>query len=356
MNLAHILDTHMEQQLRVGKFNPRELRLSENEGCPRRRVFRCLEQEQTHPLTLHDARNFEKGRAGEMWVEAALSKALPGGFIREAICLHPYGDPHGEGHIDIEYPTGKILIEVKTTSEEKAAYGLPVPAHVTQMQSYLHFHRDAVGKQYDHGGVLYLILRRHGIHPAWYPVNRVPDAGSAIEALMHNLWHNHVLRGTVPFVSQAAHPKAFPCSWDSKGPDGKTIAHPCEYWGHCWNEGDIDASLADASAISEVEQAEMLKKYASLRDEYSAGEAQQKTLKSAKNEFEEQLNDLFDLRNADKLIAGDIIVSRSRTAGRTTWDVPTAIQCGAVKAAALEPFKKDSEGYTRFTVKTVKKG
>ncbi|MBT9156936.1 MAG: hypothetical protein DDT37_01933 [Firmicutes bacterium] len=181
-------------------------------------------------------------------MESVLAKILPGGFIREAICLHPYGDPHGEGHIDIEYPTDNLLIEVKTTSEEKAAYGLPVAAHVTQMQSYLHFHRDAAGRQYEHGGILYLILRRHGIHPAWYPVNRVPDAGNAIEALMHNLWHDHVLRGTVPFVSQAAHPKAFPCSWDSKDTDGKTIAHPCEYWGHCWSEGDLDGAFADASA------------------------------------------------------------------------------------------------------------
>lgn len=349
-NIASLLDAYMESQLRVGKFNPRELRLSENEGCPRRRVLRCLEREPTHPLTIHDARNFEKGRAGEMWVENILAKALPGGIIREAICLHPYGDPHGEGHIDIEYPTGNLLIEVKTTSEEKAATGLPISAHVTQMQSYLHFHRDAAGKQYDHGGILYLILRRYGIYPVWYPVNRVQDTGNAIEALMHNLWHDHVLRGTVPYVSQAAHPKAFPCSWDSKE-GGTTIAHPCEYWGHCWTGDDIDNALANINVPTEIEQAALLQSYAALRDEYSAGEQQQKLVKAAKDEAEEHLNDLFDLRNTDKLIAGGIIVSRKHNPGRITWDVPIAIQCGAVTAAALAPFKRQGEGHTRFTIK-----
>jgi hypothetical protein len=349
-NIASLLDTYMESQLHVGKFNPRELRLSENEGCARRRVMRCLQKEQTHPLTIHDARNFEKGRAGEMWVENILAKALPGGIIREAICLHPYGDPHGEGHIDIEYPTGNLLIEVKTTSEEKAAIGLPISSHVTQMQSYLHFHRDANGNQYNHGGILYLVLRRYGIYPVWYPVNRVPEKGNAIEALMQNLWHNYVLKGIVPYVSQTAHPKAFPCMWESK--DGnKTVAHPCEFWGHCWNDGDIDTALTNINIPTETEQAELLQKYETLRSEYSAGEQQQKAIKIAKDELEEQLNDLFDLRNTDKLTAGGIIVSRKYSPGRTSWDIPHALQCGAVTAAALEPFKRIGDGYMRFTVK-----
>ncbi len=160
----------------------------------------------------------------------------------------------------------------------------------------------------------------------------------------------------MPFVSQAAHPKAFPCSWDSKD-NGAIISHPCEYWGHCWSEGDLDGAFADASAVavSEAEQAELLQKYVSLRDEYSGGEAQQKIRKAAKDELEEQLEDIFNLCNTDRLTAGGLIVSRSHTAGRTTWDVPRAIQCGAVPAAVLEPFRRDSDGYTRFTVKAITK-
>lgn len=351
--LAEVLTSYIEFQVTKVKFNPRELRISENGGCPRKRVLRATGAEKTHPMTIADARNFEKGRMGEGWITSVLETLMPGKVEAEVIVKHPYGDPHGEGHADLVCWETGMVYEVKTVSQEKAAYGLPVLEHVNQNMLYQHFLKAAGHKIYG-GEIIYLILARYGIYPRSYPVIYVPDIAAELEEEMRNLWHNHVLPGSVPFVPENAHPKGFPCLWESTELDGTKIQHPCEFHGHCW--GLEDSFIDDFHlSLDDPEVLQLFAEYDRLRAVQSSLDGELKRLKGARGPLEEKLAQLFESRPGEKkLTAGSVTIARSQVNGRVSYDISKAAACGAVSLTALEPFKSSSPPYDKYTVSKAK--
>ncbi|MGI6657795.1 MAG: hypothetical protein ACOX4N_00030 [Dethiobacteraceae bacterium] len=349
--LDEALKDYMIKQLDKTRFNPRELRLSENGSCPRKRVLRALGYSITHPMTLEDAKNFEKGRAIELWVTNILEQLYPGEIIREFVVNHPYGDPIGEGHVDIVWPSKKLLVEIKAVSEERANQGLPIQDHVDQLMGYLHFKKDPDGKRYyTQGKIIYLIIGRYGITPVEYPVFYVPEKGEALEAEMRDLWVNHVLQEIVPFVPKDAHAKGFPCYWESTDLKGNTCPHYCEFHGHCWTED----SFLDDICTELDDNKELFAEYHRVRETMKALDSENKKLRAQKGVLEARLSRLYEKLGEKKLIAGDIQISRAVIKGRVSYDIKSALECGAVDMEAIKPFMSQSPGYERFTVRKVK--
>jgi hypothetical protein len=347
-SIAAVIDDHMIAGLTTKKFNHRELRLSENNSCQRRRVLRCLGFAETHPLTLDAARNFEKGRAGEMYAETVLDKAFPGQIRREVIVPHPFGDPHGEGHIDIEIKDVG-LVEIKTVSEEKANSGLPVEDHIFQMQSYLHFYnRPGIGR-YASGEILYLVLERYGIRPISFPVRYDPARGAAIEALMADTWYNYVLAEKLPNVPKEYGAKGFPCYWEMKNSNGQCSPQYCQYHGHCWDEASFIDNIP--AIVNEAEMAQLFEKYWDLTQKYKSLNEDAEAAKAEKKEIESSLSSIFDNLGEKRISADGITISRAVVAGRTSYDINSAILCGVVDMRTLEPFAKQSNGHERYTIK-----
>ncbi|MBS4024025.1 MAG: hypothetical protein KGZ79_16670 [Dethiobacter sp.] len=350
--LDKILEQYMVDQLTKKKFNYRELRISENGSCGRKRVLRALGRKETHALTLEDARNFEKGRMGEGWIAKVLDELYPGEIHQEVIVKHPYGEPHGEGHADLVWTSKGIVYEVKTVSEEKAAHGLPITGHVNQNMSYQHF-LNKEGHKIRAGEIIYLILARYGVFPVSFPVYYVSEIGDALEEEMRNLWVNHVLRKDVPFVPEDAHPRGFPCYWEGVNLNGEKVPHFCQYHGHCW---DLEESFIDeiCTNLDDDENIKLFDEYERIKSTMKALENEQKKLKEKKGVLEARLARLYNKIREKKLQAGAVVISRAQLSGRVTYDTRKAIECGVISPQALEPFKSFSPGYYRFTVKRVK--
>lgn len=352
-NLAEQVENYMENQLTASRFNPRELRISENGGCARKRVLRALEYGETHPMTLADAKNFEKGRAIEAWLTDILDKLYPGEINREVIVNHPYGDPIGEGHIDIEWPAKEMLVEIKACSEEKAASGLPLKGHIDQLTSYLHFKKDEDGnRKYHFGVIIYLVLGRYGITPKDFPVFYTEEKGEALEAEMRDVWVNHVLRKDLPLVRKEAHAKGFPCYWEDRT-GNEVTPHFCEFHGHCWTEDSFVDDIC--TSTDDPETIKLFDEYEKLKSTMKALDTEQNKFKEKKGVLEARLDRLYNAVGEKKLKAGNVEISRAQIAGRSNIDIKAAIECGVVSELALAPFKPaPSPGYSRFTVKRVK--
>lgn len=331
------------QEVLESRFDPREWRMSELGSCPRRHVMRVLGYD-AEQHSEEAAAYFERGNILESWLVEQFHKQLPGQVETQVEVL----GPGCAGHIDIYFPAEALIIEAKTANEAAEHYGLPKEEHLWQVQAYLHFGRqDGIrlnGRETRlpdnaRAEIVYFLLGRHLRHVV-FPVEYNPKIGAEIEQRLLRL-QEMARAGEVPEIPADYAADRYPCSW--RGGEVR-----CPYYRYCW---DGQRETPPAGEAPDAER--LFREYAEARMRYGAISDQAKAVKQQLDYLDEQLEDLFRARGVDKgaLVAGGVQISRSPVAGRVTYDIESAALAGAVDLARLEPWKRQSSGYVRWSVK-----
>jgi hypothetical protein len=331
---ATLISQRMAEVL-TDRFDPREFRLSESGGCPRRRVAKVLgipgdEFDET------DAAYFERGNILEEWVVSLFRAEFP----RRCHYQEEVRTAGGEvGHIDIGLPAERRLVEVKSVSI--GAKDLPRREHVRQVQSYLHFCADAKGRRKYDSAELFYVRWGAGIDTEAHVVAYDPAAGRDIENELAAL-HGYRDRGTMPPIPVGHKPESYPCSWRNRAGVVK-----CSHWLLCW------ANVAAIPPLDAPEVADDVARLAELTGKWDATKRTAEDLEGAVKVIRQRLGAVLSAHGARQLAAAGYVVTRSPVAGRKDYDVAAAIQAGAVGEAVMAPYVKVGAGYDRWNVKRV---
>lgn len=320
-----------------GKFDPREIRLSEAGQCPRRQTLRALGYVPTPP-TLREMAIFETGHLAEERIAAlwAAQFPAPGQLQREVEVRTEFG----VGHIDLWVDPIAHLVECKTTTEKRLK-DLPLPSHVAQVTLYLHFWGNARGATAE---IAYLLKETGEIRS--YPVTYDRQAArDLIVGLMEVQAAIAMLRAPLP-IPDDYQATQYPCAWHT--PEG---LRRCGFWDHCW--GSQVATTTEKHAVVAVAPplAEDVQEYARLRLQQQALEAQVDVIKVRRSALEAGFAELLAERQADALRAGDITLKRTVIPGRATTDLKAALADGVVTEDALKPYQKTGAPSARWTVR-----
>jgi hypothetical protein len=276
-----------------------------------------------------EAQFFARGVAVEDWFAALLAEKYPDLRRQVEITLPEYD---ASGHIDFYIPSLGRILEVKTAAVGVPLDDLPKREHVLQAQAYLHFFREA-----EEAELVYIIL---GAGLVWrsFPVRRDEALGRSIEAALGEL-HRRAREGRPP--EPPYRPWEFPCRWKSRW-----AAHyvECPYHGLC--HPPREEAKPKAEAQSDVRA--LAERWLSLQAERSRAKDDLERVLAELREVEAALGAL--LPEAGVYDLGDLVVRRQDVAPRTAYDLQAAIRAGAVDPMALEPFRKEVGGYTRWAV------
>lgn len=334
------------QEVLESRFDPREWRMSELGSCHRRHVMRVLGYD-ADPHSEETAAYFERGNILESWLVEQFRKQFPRRIRTQVEVL----GPGCTGHIDLYFPAEALIVEVKTANEAAEKFGLPKEEHLWQVQAYLHFgRRDGIrlnGRDMRlpdnaRAEIVYFLLGRHLRHVV-YPVTYHPGIGDEIEQRLLRL-QEMARAGKVPPIPADYAADRYPCSW--RGGEVR-----CQFYRYCWG------GAQEAAPVGEAPDAERLfREYADTRARHGAISDQLKAVKEQLGYLEEQLEDIFRAHQVDKgaLVAGSVQISRTPVAGRVSYDLQAAELAGAIDLKTLEPWKTQSSGYVRWSVKEVR--
>ncbi|HHV62347.1 MAG TPA: hypothetical protein GXX51_06885 [Firmicutes bacterium] len=324
------------QEVLQSDFDPREFRLSESGACPRKRVARVLGYPAEEPDE-EDAAYFERGNIVEAWVVSLYREAFPRRCRTQVEVRTPTGEV---GHIDLWFPAEKRIVEVKSVSI--GARELPRPEHVAQVQAYLHFFRNSRGERKAENAEIVYIKWGAGLQSEVFPIMYDPVQGEKIEQELRRL-HEYRDRGELPPLPRDAKPEAYPCSWRNRAGQVK-----CPYWSMCWTDAKNLPPL-DGEAM-----ADKVTRYAEICEKLRAAKAVVDDLEGAKRLLEQYFSPVMDASGADALRASGYLLKRTKIAGHISYDVKAAIAAGVVSEQALEPFKKESAGSFRWSLRKEK--
>lgn len=323
------------------KFEPREWRMSESGACPRKRVLRVLGYEEREPGG-EEAAYFERGNILESWLGEQYERLHPGSVLRQVEVM----GPGCMGHIDLYLPEDHLIVEVKTANDAAVRYGIPKREHLFQVQAYHHFGRTrgividgrvSLLPEDTSAEIVYFLLGRE-LRYAVYPIRHNPVIGQDIENNLLAL-QEMAGRGEVPPTPAGYAPDSYPCAWQGGH-------RRCPFYDHCWSEQDC------RSADEAPDAAALFRDYAAVKRQYLDLSCRVKPLKEHLDYLEVQLEDVFAARGIKDgaLTAEGVQIKRTPVAGRVTYDVETAALAGAVDLRVLEPFKRETRGYTKWTV------
>jgi hypothetical protein len=189
------LDMGQAVQKEKPKNWPRGVRISEMGGCERKQTLRLAGYRGEYP-TPFDEKNFAAGNAWEDVIAALWAKEYP----KEARRWIPVPTPYGTGEIDLYIPPENLIVECKTTTEQRASY-LPNRENVTYVLK-------------DTGEVLSFVVKYD------------PTLCEKLEVKMADIHRNSLAREVLP-IPQGYRDDKFPCHWGHGS---------CAYYKYCWEE------------------------------------------------------------------------------------------------------------------------
>lgn len=339
LNTAALYSQLLNERSQQQKFDPTEIRLSEVGGCARKQTLRALGYEAEEP----DERSlsiFESGDQHEDAIYHLWADQYPRRVRRQIKVQSPFG----VGHIDIWVAPIKHLVESKSTTEKSRAR-LPLQSHIDQVTMYLHFWGQPRGATAE---IAYRIKETGEIlsFPVEYDeeraallVKRLGDIQAAI----------HLFRTPVP-VPDGNGPTHFPCAW----PTSAGMAR-CPFWQHCWGYGVEAQPDKKGKVIASVPSLSGdVQRYTNLKQQEKGLKDQLDAAKSERTALEGVFSQAIDDAHATALAAGDTILTRTKTTGRTDIDTDQAIKAGVVTREELEPFRTQAKGYDRWTIRDTK--
>jgi hypothetical protein len=325
-----LYSARLAERAQEEKFDPREIRLSEAGLCGRKQTLRALGYEGDEP----DERSlsiFESGDEHEETIYHLWAEQYPRQVKRQVAVRTPYGT----GHIDIWVAPLKHLVESKSTTE-KSLKRLPMEHHVDQVTMYLHFWGRAHGATAE---IAYRVKETGEIKsfPVEYNERRALN-------LIANLVE---IQGAIEMTQEPLPIPAdytafsFPCAWAT----GR-----CPFWQHCW--GGAQTEVLKKKVIAKAPQlAADAQEYLKLRQRRQALEGQVAIIKAREDVLEGGFGSVLDGAQAGALVAGEVLVGRSRIPGRITYDGDAMLEAGVLSAAAIAPFRRIGAGYDRWTPK-----
>lgn len=350
--MERVLSGWLQARMSERKFSPTEIRLSESGTCLRKRALRALGFE-GRPLSEEDAATFEEGNLMEDFLAKVLEERYPGRVERQVpVPVKSPGLPPCEGHVDFllweernlveggldSYRLPRI-VECKTVNRHSAAFGLPKEEHILQVQAYMHFGRfGPVGVACNKAEIVYFLKGRR-LDWRVFPVIYSPTVGLQIEDDLHTLW-TYVKDGDIPSIPDGYAHDAYPCYWRTVS---EGTEHYCEMYDHCW-----DREVETATTLA-VQVSDLVREYADLRRRHSQLVAEAEEIKERLRPLEEKLAGALGGQSG-VLEADGVRVRGTFVRGRITYDVDAAILSGAVSEEALAPFRKEGQGYWRWTV------
>ena len=327
---AEIYSAMLAERAKEQKFDPREIRLSEAGLCPRKQTLRALGYDADEP----DERSlsiFESGDEHEDRIVALWAERFPRRVKRQV----PVRTPYGVGHIDAWIAPIKHIVESKSTTE-KSLKRLPMEHHIAQVTLYQHFWGNARGataeisyRVKESGQVLSCPVE-YDERRALNLIANLVEIQGAIEMTQEPL--------PVPDDYTAF---SFPCAWAT----GR-----CPFWQHCW--GGAQTEVQKKKVVAKVPQlAGDAQEYLTLRQRRQALEGQVEIMKSREDVLENGFAAVLDHNEASALVAGHILIGRSKIPGRISYDGEAMVEAGVITTEAIAPFIKVSAGYDRWTPK-----
>lgn len=327
---AALYSARLAERAAQEKFDPKEIRLSEAGLCPRKQTLRALDYEADDP----DERSlsiFESGDEHEDVIYGLWAEQFPRKVKRQVAVRTPYGT----GHIDIWVAPLKHLVESKSTTE-KSLKRLPMEHHIDQVTMYLHFWGLAHGATAE---IAYRVKETGEIKS--FPVEY--DERRALN-LIANLVE---VQGAITMTQEPLPiPEdytafSFPCAWAT----GR-----CPFWAQCW--GEAQTEVQKKKVIAKVPQlAGDAQEYLKLRQRRQALEGQVEIMKSREGVLENGFATVLDHNEASALVAGRILIGRSKIPGRISYDGEAMVEAGVITTEAIAPFIKISAGYDRWNPK-----
>lgn len=335
-------------RLRERKYDQAEFRLSETGWCRRGRVLRVLGYE-ADPVPDDVLGLFETGHVWEEWIHSLFREKYP----RKTRTQVEVPTPYGTGHIDIYFPNppdgNPRIIEVKAVRMGAKFYGLPKDEHIAQVQSYLYFGRK-YGIKLDGrivklpenttAEIVYVIRETLDIEP--YPVYYNELAGQRAEKELIELtgWAE---RGEAPPIPAAYGPDTYPCYYQTR--DYEVF---CPFYKHCHDGTEASEAVTDETLAAKF------KEYYAARMELTTANKKAEAVKAKVKALEDELEDVFNAKNAEVIKAGGYQLKRSKVDGRRYYRVEKAIDAGVIPPDLAEVLKEhyssQSDGYTRWYI------
>ncbi len=323
------------------RFDPREIRLSEAGGCPRRRAAAHAGLVEPEETTEWNGGYFLRGRLAEMVIRTAFASRFPSRCRYEVPVHHPWGT----GHADLWFPAEKLLLEIKsaTTDASGGTPDLPRAWHLAQLQAYLHFLRDPAGHRRTEHAILCYILLGQRVSWRMFPVLYRPEVGAQIESTLTDI-HRRATNGTALDAPQHPDASAYgpPCVLRSAHGDFTR----CPLWDHCWTGIKRDETIE-----ADPELSALITEYAALYREKKAAEAEAEQADRLMKTMQEKLEAAYAALDAKRVRAAGVTITRSPRNGRKSIDTEAAIAAGAIEAAALEPFTSNGNPYVTWLVR-----
>ena len=340
-------------EVKRSDFDPSNFRLSNTGKCERMRMLKVLGYS-SDDIDQSTAETFERGNLLEDWIVEQFIKRFPRKTRKQIEVPTPYGDV---GHMDIWFPNPEdkepTIIEVKSV-HEKARYYLPKEDHINQVQAYMHFFTDSRGQRKAERAELTYIFFGRKLETITYEIKYNELTGRKIEKELKKL-HKWRDEGYIPGIPEDKSPDLFPCFWlTSDGNSGN-----CPFYEHCWS-GEMTGEYEDIPVFdNDPVLRDLLDKYKTIKDDYSAYNKEVNNLKKIKSELEKVIDKNLKLRKTDKALVGNLSIKKTEVPGRIYWKPERALQQGLIDDDTLEKIKEASDlssGYTRFYLKSIERG
>lgn len=358
--VERLLSEWLAARMADRKFSPTEIRLSECGACPRKRALRALGFE-GHPLTEEEAATFEEGNLMEDFLAKVLEERYPGSVQRQVVVpVKGRGLPPCEGHVDFlvwkeaalveggpdPYRT-PLIVECKTVNRHSASFGLPKQEHVLQVQAYMHFGRFGEARMACNRAEIVYFLKGRRLEWRVYPVAYSAAVGLQVEEELRALW-SWVKEGDIPFIPDGYSHDSYPCYWRTAS---EGTEHFCEMYGHCWDrEPDKEMAPPAPEALADT-----LRRFVALKTEHSRLYVQLEQVREQIKALEPDLVAALG-GQAGALQVDGTTVKGTPVKGRITYAIEEAILAGVVPEEALAPYRREGQGYWRWTVTYGKEG
>jgi hypothetical protein len=213
------------------------IRLSETGKCPRLQALRILKAP-GDPYTGTSA-PMTAGKNWEDYIRLVWRDAYP-----DTQASIPVETPYGVGEADLFIPSLRKLVEVKSTTADRAQW-LPDAEHVSQLMLYGHFWPRGDGAPWVPDMELAYCLRDTGEVVSIV----VPYDAAYAQALVGILDQIHlgIQKGQPLPIPLGYKGDKFPCSWRYGTPD----AGRCRFWINCWQANPSSGQLEPRAEFQE---------------------------------------------------------------------------------------------------------
>ena len=257
----------------------------------------------------------------EEWIRGLLRKRFPRELRSSGRA--PVPEPL-QGFYDLWWPRQSAVIDVKSRS---------VGAQVSVKDSIqVSTYAEAMGAE----GILVLTRREDLSKTSVHPVENYGVPLATVQARAAE-----IETGLLPSKPIHFTPNSAPCAYGDK---------PCPFWTQCWGARPLAESEVKRLQAAEAVHDDLVY-WRDLKAREKATSDTLEAVKSKRQEIEDRLRGTCNDWGVGQLED----VRRISVAGRTSYDVPTALSYHPELSDALNPFKKVGEPYDYFKQVKVKK-